>query len=82
MSEWMTPNGPASTTSNLAPDNVPFGAKVETSSHIEIQQRGDETIHIDNTSREYTADPSQMDESAGIMSTARTESGGFITFSR
>lgn len=78
MSEWMTPNGRASTTSNLAPDNVPFGAKAETSSHIEIQQRGDETIHIDNTSREYTADPSQMDESAGIMSTARTESGGFI----
>lgn len=31
MTEWYTPTGSAQTTSNVAPDNVRFGAKIQTS---------------------------------------------------
>ena len=77
-SGWHTTNGPAETSSNLTPDTGPAPRQTETTPHMEIQQRGSETIHIDNTSSEYTADPFQMDASEGILASARTDGGGFI----
>ena len=75
---WVTAGGNAESTSNLLPTEAPRGAKIETSAHMEIQQRGGETRHIDNSSREYTANPFEVSPEDGVLASARTEGGGLI----